>query len=159
MNGNEARTLSSAQTLLLKVMFPFVWISIFGLVTLALWTGLMHGNNGAEPPEGIKWLFLCIWIAGTAFILWSCVGLKRVRVDTRFLYISNYLREIAVPLSTVSDVTEIRWINIHPVTVHFRSATEFGRRVTFMPTVRVFGLWSSHPVVAELKQLAGLRRS
>jgi hypothetical protein len=156
MSENELKTLSSAQTFFMKVLFPPVWISMFGLGTLALWFGAMHGKNGSQPPEAMKWLFLLLWLAGTAFILWGCAGLKRVRVDSNFLYVSNYLREISVPLKMISDVEEIRWINIHPVTVHFRSTTDFGRRITFMPRIRMFALWSSHPVVAELKHLAGL---
>jgi hypothetical protein len=103
----------------------------------------------------MKLQFLVIWIVGAAFILWACAGLKRVRVDSKSLYVSNYLREITIPLSMIEDITEIRWVNIHPVTIYFRNVTEFGQRITFMPITRFFGLWSSHPVVAELKLLAG----
>ena len=68
---------------------------------------------------------------------------------------SNYRKEISVPLSEISDVTENRWVNMHPVTIHFRRDTAFGQRVMFMPAVRPFAFFSSHPVVAELKRLAG----
>jgi hypothetical protein len=148
------RTLSSRQTFLMKMLFPAIWIAEFGIGTLGLWLGTMHGKGGALPPDAIKWQFLTAWIAGTAFILWVCAGLKRVRVDEKSLYLSNYFREITVPLNMIAEVTENRWINIHPVTVHFLTTTEFGQKITFMPTMRFFGLWSSHPVVAELKQLA-----
>lgn len=140
----------------MKVLFPVLWISGFGFGTLSLWLGIVHEKNGALPPAEMKWQFLGAWIVGTVFILWCCSRLKRVRVDPKTLYISNYLREIAIPVTMITDVTENRWINIHPVTVHFRNPTEFGQKITFMPTVRFFGLWSSHPVVAELKRLAGL---
>lgn len=139
----------------MKVLFPVIWISGFGLGTLGLWLGSMHGKNGALPPDTMRWQFLGVWIAGTAFILWGCAGLKRVRLDSTHLYVSNFLREISIPLNMIVDVTENRWINIHPVTIHFRAATEFSQRITFMPTVRFFALWGSHPVVAELKRLAG----
>lgn len=157
--GITLKTLSSAQTFLMKVLFPVLWISGFGLGTLGLWLEIMHGKNGALPPDEMKWQFLAAWIAGTALILWGCAGLKRVRLDSKNLYVSNYLREISVPLTMIINVTENRWINIHPVTVHFDNITEFGQKVTFMPTIRFFGFWSSHPVVAELKLLAGLVRA
>jgi hypothetical protein len=150
----EAKTLSSAQTLFMKIIFPALWISGFGVGTLALWLGVMHGKNNAPPPDGMKWQFLVIWIVGTAFILWGCSGLKRVRIDKNRLYVSNYIREIHVPLSDVRDVTEVRWINIHPVTVYFRDTTEFGDKIKFMPKVRFLLSWSSHPIVGELKSLA-----
>lgn len=53
-------------------------------------------------------------IAGTVFIWWTGGPLKRVRLDDRVLYISNYRKEIVVPLRAVAEVTENRWTNIHP---------------------------------------------
>jgi len=150
------RTLSSAQTFLMKVIFPVVWIVGFGIGTLALWFDAMHGAAGETASPETKWQFLAAWVAGSAFILWGCAGLKRVRIDREFLYVSNYRREISVSLSSIATVTENRWINIHPVTVHFRVPTEFGQKVTFMPTVRLFG-WSSHPVVKELQRAARIQ--
>jgi hypothetical protein len=147
------KTLSSTQTFIMKVLFPVLWVSGFGLGTLALWVGAMHGQSGV-PPE-MKWQFLGAWIAGTTFILWGCAGLKRVRIDSKNPYVSNYRKEILVPFNMIFDVTENRWLNIHPVTIHLRSVTEFGSTLTFMPAMR-FTLWGSHPVVAELKKLAGV---
>jgi hypothetical protein len=42
-------------------------------------------------------------------------------------------------------------INIHPVTIVFRSETAFGSQIVFMPESRWFGFWSSHPVVEEIQ--------
>jgi hypothetical protein len=53
-------------------------------------------------------------------------------------------------------VAENRWINIHPVTIYFRSETIFGRQIVFMPTRRLFGIGQPHPVVGELRALAHL---
>lgn len=153
--GIKVKTISSAQTFLMKVIFPVAWITGFGAGTLSLWLGSMHGIEGAPSPQE-KWQFMATWIAGTAFILWGCAGLKRVRLDATHLYVSNFRKEISVPLGNLVSVTENRWINIHPVTVHFRVPTEFGQTITFMPAARLFGFWSSDPVVAELKKLAGI---
>ena len=114
-----------------------------------MFLGLAQGPDA--PP---KWLFLFIWLAGSAFIYWGCVRLKEVSVDTEFLYVSNYIKEITIPLSEIFDVTENLWLNIHPVTIHLKSPSEFGAKIVFMPTVRFFSLFSSHPVVSELKELA-----
>jgi hypothetical protein len=151
------RTLSSALTFLMKFVFPIVWISGFGLGTLALWAGAFNDSAGNGAPPEMKWAFLAAWTAGTAFILWGCAGLKKVRMDQDSLYISNFRKEIVVPLSSIGSVTENRWINIHPITIHFRAPTEFGNKVTFMPTSRFFGFWSSHPVVEELRGTASGR--
>ena len=129
---------------------------LFGSGTIMLLAG---GFDGSEQPAPLhmKTLFLTMWVGGSAFILWTCAPLKRVRIQQNDLYISNYFKEIKVPLTSVSDVTEIRWINIHPVTVHFKRDTEFGHKITFMPTARLFAFMSSHPIVSELRERAGLR--
>jgi len=138
------------------MLLPPAWFTGFGIATLNLWLGNFLGRTGAPPPDATKWKFLIGWVFGSAFILWTNSGLKRVRVDSENLYVSNYLREISVPLTMITDVTENRWLSIHPVTVHFGSMTGFGQRITFMPPLQYFGLWRTHPVVAELRRLAGL---
>ena len=91
-----------------------------------------------------------------AFVYWICVPLKKVEMDDKFLYVSNFRKEIIVPLSEIHDVTEIVWINIHPVKIHFKSTTEFGDKIVFMPKFRMFSFFSSHPVVEKLKTSAGI---
>jgi hypothetical protein len=105
----------------------------------------------------MKWLFLGATVLGGLFLYWGCMRLKRVDLDEDALYISNYLREVRVPLRDIEEVTENRWINIRPVTVEFRRDTDFGPRITFMPKTRWWSFWRAHPVVGELE--AAARRS
>ena len=143
------RRLSSRQTVLTKFIFPAIWIPLVGFVTLSMF---LDSFEGPAPPP--KWIFLFAWVAGAVFVWWNCVRLKRVSVDDNFLYVSNYLKEIAIPLSDIHDVTENRWFNIHPVTIRLKASSEFGDKIVFMPTTRFFAFFSSHPVVSELKELA-----
>ena len=133
----------------MKIIFPALWIPTWGFVTLMMF---VSGVNDVDPFA--KVFFLFAWVVGSAFIYWSSIRLKEVRVDDNFLYVSNYLKEVAIPLSDIYDVTENRWINIHPVTIHLKSPSEFGDKIIFMPKTRVFAFFSSHPVVNELKRLA-----
>src|SRR5512142_460229 len=151
---HEPYTISSAQTFVMKFIFPAVWIGGFAATTLSLFLfpNSWHDADGGPTDPSLKWFFLVATILGTAFIWWACVRLKRVRMDTKFLYISNYSTEIVVPLANVSEVTENRWVNSHPVTIHFHSDSEFGTQVTFMPKIRWFAFWSSHPVVDEIRR-------
>ena len=141
----QERTLSSAWTFWTKFLFPAIWILAFGYGTF-LWSG--------GPPQ-TSFVFLVVWIVGTTSILWFYVGLKRVRMDERQLYVSNYIQEIQIPFSTITEVKQNRWINSRPITIYFRDATQFGDKVTFMPKQRI-QFWSVDPVVNELKRLAGL---
>ena len=146
------RTLSSAQTFFMKVIVPVVWITLFSMGTLLLFASpaASEARAGGLPDGTMKWIFLVATIAGTAFMYWACIRLKRVALDGDSLLVSNYLREVRIPLGEIEDVTENRWVNIHPVTIHFRHETEFGNSVVFMPRARFFGFLSAHPVVEEL---------
>ena len=152
------RTLSSAQTFWMKFVFPVLWIGGFAVGTTAMFLAGegLHDRGGQSPPSEMKWIFLLVTLAGSAFIYWACVRLKRVSIDGSSLVISNYLKEIVVPLQELESVSENRWINIHPVTLAFRRETDFGRSVVFMPRMRWFSFLSSHPVVDELCTAAGL---
>jgi hypothetical protein len=154
------RTISSAQTYLMKVIFPVLWIGTFATVTVLLFSGGggFTDEAGNPPDPSLKWTLLFATLVGGAFIYWTCIRLKRVAVDAQTLYISNYQQEIVVPLRDVEDVTENRWINIHPVTIRFHRDTEFGTSIVFMPKVRWFAFFSSHPIVAELRAAAARSR-
>lgn len=158
MFGNQntqenLKRLSSSMTIIQKFIFPTLWIGGFGFGTLTLWLGAMTGKNGNLPPYDAKWGFLLMWIAGSIFILWGCAGLKKVILTSDSLIVSNYFREITIPVEMIERVTENCWINIRPVTVHFRCTTDFGERITFMPKIKLFLLfWKSHPVIEELRQ-------
>jgi hypothetical protein len=151
----QERVLSSAWTFWAKFVLPSVWISGFGLGTILLWSGGLTDGNYAMPPLQTKFVFLAVWLLGTTFILWANAGLKRVRMDERQLHVSNYVREIHIPFSAITDVRQNRWLNPRPITIHFRDVTGFGDKVTFMPKQRI-QFWRIDPVVNELKQLAGL---
>lgn len=154
----QETTLSSAWTFWAKFVFPVVMLG-FGLgATIIIWSNGMVDGSGATPPAQVKFVFLGFLIAAMTLIFWTSAGLKRVRIDERQLYLSNYVREIAVPFSAITDVRQNRWLNSRPVTIYFREATEFGDKATFMPKQRIqfWRFWRPDPVVNELKQLAAL---
>jgi hypothetical protein len=141
----------------MKFGLPLFWVAGFGF-----WTGrlfLAGDRFGHRPPTPeMKWVFLAILLVGSAVIYAWGLRLMRVVMTDGELRISNYRREIVVPLSEVDQVTENRWVNIHPVTVQFVRRTDFGQRIVFMPKARPFALFSSHPIVAELRAASASAR-
>jgi hypothetical protein len=135
----------------MKFVVPPLWILAFGAAALMLWS---ERAAGAPVPIEWKWMVLLIWFVGGLLIWRTCARLKRVQLDGGMLLVSDYRTTIRVPAGDIEEVTENRWISMHPVTLHFRRPTEFGNEVVFMPKVRPFGFVSSHPVVAELRALA-----
>ena len=150
-------TLSSAWTFSAKFVFPIVWISGFGLGTILLWMDSFHYKSNAPPPPQLKFIFLMAWAIGSTLILWVNAGLKRVSIGEGCLRVSNYVREIFIPLTEIVDVKQNRWINSRPITIYFREPTEFGDAVKFIPKQRFrITFWRVDPLVDELKRLAGL---
>lgn len=152
----EPRTLSSKQTPWM-IGFSAFWIVAFGCGTLAVWLLPMADNSGAPPPPEIKWIFLAGWTFATALISRQVFPLKRVRLAPGTLLVSNYRREISIPLSDIESVTQSFWQKHRPVTITLRQPSEFGDRIMFVPTIlwswRAW-TWKPHPVVDELRALA-----
>jgi hypothetical protein len=151
LDGDKAMTnlitFSSRLTFFYKFIFPVIWISGFGL-------GIIVVELAHNSPLAAKFAFAAGWVLGTAGLVWLCAPLKRVRADDRALYVSNYLKEISVPVGLIDCVTENRWINIHPITIHLSGDTEFGSRIVLMPKSRFAFSWTPHPVVGEIERLA-----
>jgi hypothetical protein len=141
------RTVSSLQTLFVKIVFQFV----FG--GLALWMLVLSFVNFREIgfPHA---LFMLGWMVGGFAACWLGFQLKKVSVDDKFLYVSNYLKEISIPLSDIELVTQNKWLNVRPVTVHLKRVSVFGCKIKFMPPVEFKFGFKDHPVVEELWKLA-----
>ena len=138
-------TVSSSLTFLYKFIFTSVWSAGFGLGTVVIFL--------SRKLEAMRWQFAAAWAIGTAFLLLTCARLKRVKLDGATLVISNYRRDITVPVSEIADVRQNRLLNLRPVTITFRKETPFGSAVTFMPRVS-FRLFSEEDIVTRLRSLA-----
>jgi hypothetical protein len=93
---------------------------------------------------------------------WRIWGrLKKVAVDDRFLYVSDYAgsEEVAIPLSEIVCVTQWHGKRLRPVTVYLRSPAKFGEHIQFQPALEEGEggwAWQENRVVQELRTLANL---
>lgn len=152
-------TISSRLTFVMKFFFPLVLISGSSVVTLSIWLDQMHYTNGDLLPLEEKWKFLAAWIVCTTYILWSCVGLKKVRMNSTHLYVSNFRKEIAVPFMDIVAIAEHGWLGL-PSTIQFRAPTEFGLSIKFLHPdsfIPFYYFWGSHSAVEDLKERVGLK--
>lgn len=93
-------TVSSSLTFFYKFIVTSVWFGGFGFGTVCMFL--------SRKPEAMRWQFAAAWAIGTTFLLLTCARLKRVKLDGATLVISNYRREITVPVSDIADVSKIR---------------------------------------------------
>lgn len=139
--------LSSYWTFVYKYVFVLLWSGGFGGGVVRAWRSPGTEGGGAA--------FLIAWLLGTAFVWWGCARLKRVRSDGDCLRVSNYLREIEVPLRDVTDVYQYVWLNIGTVKLQLDSETPFGRTILFIPPMALRFLRDGEdPIVTDLRSRA-----
>ena len=99
-------------------------------------------------------VFLVFGVLIFGFNVWLSWGLKKISIDDNNLYVSNYRREITIPITEIDDVREFILSEPRRVTIHLKNPTEFGQKIIFLATYRWFAFLSPHPIVDELTQLA-----
>jgi hypothetical protein len=137
--------LSSDSTRLWKFYFPIGWISFMGIGALLALTKLT-----VEPTAA---LFVVGWLIGSSWLYRFASRLKRVALDDNYLYISDYKKEIQLPLSSIEAVGENFLTNPKQVTITLRSPSEFGRKIAFVPERKQFDAFRFHPVVEQLREI------
>jgi hypothetical protein len=113
-----ARQLSSSWTWFNKFVFPPIWIGIFGSGVVGLFLSPGDGRSG-----DLRWPVTAVLIAGVSFLYWAVMRLKRVTLEGGTLSVSNYLREIHVPLCDVERVSASIMMNPELIWLHFRGNT------------------------------------
>ena len=105
-------------------------------------------NSGRADWVGVAvWLVLVVWF-------WTMLGrLKRVRFDGTQLWVSNWRREIVIPVGDILEVDQQKWLSTSPVTITLASRSDFGESIHYMPPFSV-GMWGEDPEVAMLREAA-----
>ena len=152
------RTLSSPDTATAKLLFLPLWTAGWAVGTLALLAGLFSAppEGYLPPPAGVVLLGLITMTALTVFAWWGLGPMKEVTMDERELRVSNFWRQITVPLAEVTEVTQDSWNDLVTVTLHRQ--TPFGRSIRFMPCKRFVTIYEAHPVVEEILAAARTAR-
>jgi hypothetical protein len=142
------RVISAGHTPLLKWGLPgfFLWEWLWYMVTWAR----MHRLHVPTPPALVAYIIvsaaLCLW-AG-----WSFLRLKRIAYTDTELHVSNFRRQIVVPLSAVASVGRTV-IGLNAIVIQLAQDTEFGSRLTFIPKRMFHPLVWTHPIVDRLRDL------
>ena len=84
----------------------------------------------------------------------TLVQYKKVWIDKEFLYVSNFLKEIKIPLSNIAEVTESKWLKYRPITIALKTESELGRKIMFVPKYDGIRIIADNPIVYELKNAA-----
>ncbi len=131
-------------------LFPVAWVSPFLIGAIRLfWEWLTLPGGAKSPFADFNPLILLFPILGGTFAFWMLGGLKRVFLKGDSLLVSNYLKEVEIPLSDVEHVSGPENSSHRRIAIHLRSPSAFGNKIVFMPP-----LFGAREVADELKRWA-----
>ncbi|MEM6317418.1 MAG: hypothetical protein AAF960_07090 [Bacteroidota bacterium] len=128
---SKSANVSSNWTLFLKVFFPVLWGTFFGLVTFAFWMTDLP-MVGSMPINSFRLMISSFLFTGLAVLYFSFIQLKRVEVDSHFLYVTNYKKTARYPFHNIKKIEEANYFLFKIVRVFFREPGMFGKKIIFM---------------------------
>ena len=144
----EKRRLSAIGTFFLKFILPAIWLGVCGQSLFGIY------------PDDEYIIPLALGIIGLVFTLPVMGTLKKVYLRGDELIISNYFKTITIPVSAIIEISESYFFSPKLIWIHLKGPTPFGWKIKFMPIIYgkdLFCLFTSHSLVKELRELAGLR--
>jgi len=140
------RRLSSGLTPFYKFGLPGLWFAC------AIYSVADYLWSWSDPTLPNNFVSICIlYILGGALFVWKFGPLKRIYLDGDFLHVSNYTKEILVPIANIHDVREGSWLTNSPrrIVVTLKSPSQFGKQIQFAPA-----FFSTTRIITELKARA-----
>lgn len=156
-----SRQLSSSLTFVWKVVLPVAWIA--GIVASAASVFFVTPGKLGDPElESLKLGFVLASMVVAPIFVWLAAGLKRVRREGADLLVSNYWRELRIPVAEVKQVYQSWALMPWRVVIEMRAPTELGETFVFVPRIRDgivhAALGGRHPVVEEIRVMCDAAR-
>lgn len=143
------RVISSKDTFFYKIILPVFFLICTPILPPAVY---LYDRNNNFVAAVFVFIFL---LMSAALVFVMTKALKKISLDDNFLYVSNYRKEITVPLS---NINKIFWFgDMRPTMIYLKTPSEFGAKINFYPIITVT-LPGPNPIVKELKELAKLEK-
>ena len=127
-SGAKRKLSSPVATVTFKFFLPAML-----LVSLVA-SAIEEYSSGADGMSlGMLWPFFMFILPWMIFIFWLGLSIKSVAIDDSALYVSNYFKEVRIPLAEMGEIREARWMRPNLVTVVLKSSCKFGDKIRFVP--------------------------
>jgi hypothetical protein len=146
------RTLSSIFTFPAVTLGPLIMLVTLGAFIYS-WLFEAPGSKASIPVSALAAFFFVGLILFAAFL---SKRIRKVSIDDDNLYISNYFqKEISVPLSDITGVTQKFSNKNHWLTIHLGTPTSLGQEITFLPPEFTDAILNQpHPMGDEIMHMA-----
>ena len=136
---------SSNFTLFFKLFVPTFWLVFFGAFTVAVWL-MGYEYYGRIPGDYMRWGATIFFLSGVLFLWFTVLQLKRVEMDGDQVYVTNYFKHYRYALDNVKRISESDLLFFKLITIHFKKAGYFGKKVRFLASRSRFQqFFSSQP--------------
>lgn len=142
-NMSDRVRISSSLTYFVRFIMPWVWGILFVYLLYFQYTHGMWVN------------FFLIVVIGVLLMCWEWywnMSIKEVFLDEKYLYVSDFAKEIKIHRSKIERVTQWHFNSGRHVCIFLSEKTEFGDKIMFIPTTIILSAFNVHPIVAELKK-------
>ena len=138
------RQISSELTSFWKYLFPILWIPLIGFGSIAA------ASLAKTKPGWI--LFVVGWIIASGYVIWFARRLKFVSIDEDFVYVSQFRKQVQIPLAHIEGVKETLSSRPKLITLTLTQPSEFGEQIVFLPRAQQWAAGRSHPLVEEIQR-------
>ena len=148
--------ISSNLTLFFKIFIPTFWIVFFGAVlAAAILTPYEHVAQIRRGPFQIS--VLLFFLSGVVMLYFTLMQLKRVEMDSRFIYATNYFKTYRYPYHNIERIEVNRFLFFNSAVVHLQQGGRFGSQILFIPSLfRLRDFLENHPEVSQQLKVEGL---
>lgn len=140
---------STNATLFFKFFLPIFWIVFFGAFTLSALL-LKYGYVGTIPASTFRTGIVIFYLGGIAFLYWAFMRLKRVEMDGKYVYVTNYFKSVRYPYHNIEKIKYNDYFLFRSASVLLRQPGIFGSKLTFIPSRTGFRQFlDEHPEVKQ----------
>ena len=123
--------ISSNGTLFIKLFLPLFWAVFFGLFTIVIfaYNSAYYGTIPGLPFRIGTFLF---YAAGLTFLYFTFFQLKRVEVNNKQLYVTDYFKHVKYPLKEVAHFEERFLLFFSLGVITLKAKGSFGKTIPFI---------------------------
>lgn len=141
--------ISTNATLFFKFFIPVFWLVFFGAFLSAIFT---YGAEMASSfgSTGFRIGAVLFYLSGLVLFYFTLFPLKRIEVDTDFVYVTNYFKAYRYPWHNIESISDSSFLFFTVAQVHLKEKGHFGKKIPFLASRRLYtSFWEEHPELAE----------
>lgn len=146
--SSKRHDVSSNATVFLKYFLPTIWFVFMGSITVFyLLLDAKQQVSSPLSPYATKLLLISFLFSSLGLIYLLFGRIKRVDMDSEFLYVTNYIKTYRYTYESVKSINESNWILFKLMTIQFHQPGAFGQEINFIANYKFMPFLEAHPEV------------